>query len=335
MPVNKRWWVSGGVLLSLLLLASYFLAIPVDKVHVVKIGILVVNDLRLEKIHGLKAGLTQLGYQEGQDVLYEVRNAQNDIQQLPILADQLLKGKPDVLLAGGAVEAQALKEITANEKERTPVIFMGTLSPVETGLVTSAMHPAGNLSGLNNYHLELTPKRLELLHRLLPEVHRVAVLGDLRVPSFERAQTDIQTIAKAFSLSVGMYTVSTSSEVNQVFQVLKERNVEAIMLLPGFFLETSTQQIVDLAVQRNIPVFGVYPSDTEQGCIASYGASYESQGVQSAHLVNKVLRGTLPSDLPVETPDQLVFSVNLKTAQRLGVRLAPDVLSFADQVIQP
>lgn len=332
--MKKRWWVSGGVLLSLLLLASYFLAIPVEKVHTAKIGILVVNDLRLEKVKGLKTGLTQLGYQEGQDVLYEVCNAQNEVQQLPLLANQLLKGKPDILLAGGAVEAQALKEITAKETERTPVIFMGTLSPVETGLVASAMHPAGNLSGLNNYHLELTPKRLELLHRLLPEVHRVAVLGDLRVPAFQRSQADIQKIAKVFSLSVEMYTVSTTSEIIQAFQQLKATKVEAIMLLPGFFLETSTPQIVDLAMQRNLPVFGVYPSDTEQGCIASYGASYESQGEQSAHLVNEVLRGTPPGDLPVETPDQLVFDVNLKTAQRLGVRLAPNVLSFADQVIQ-
>lgn len=332
--MNKRWWVLGVILFCSLMFVSYFYIMPVEKSQPAKVGILLANDLRLAKVEGLKEGLRRLGYEEGRDLTYKVLNAQNNVDSLPSLAAQLLQDKPDILVAAGAVEAQVLKNTTAEEKT-IPVIFMGTLSPVDIGLVSNAAHPAGNLTGLDNYHLELIPKRLELLHRLLPNVHRVAVLGDTRVPSFELTQAKIQTVAKQFSLTSGFYTVSNPEEVKQAFWDITSERVEAIMLLPGFFLEASTKQIVDLALQKKLPVFGVYPSDTEQGCLASYGTSYYNQGEQSAHLVHKVLLGYAPGEIPVETPDKLNFSVNLKTARKLELHPAPSVLSFADQVIQP
>lgn len=325
------------VLISILvvIIAIFLVNIPSDKKSVQEIGILAANDLRLSKVEGLKSELQKLGYTEGVDLTYHVEIAQNDLDQLSDLGNRLLREKPDVLVAAGAVEAQVLKELTAKNKVQTPVVFMGILSPVDIGLVQDLSRPGGNLTGVNNGHYELTPKRLELLHRLLPKVKRVAVLGDTRVPILEQIQNELNKVAQTFDLSVNLYTVANSGEIQQAFASIDQEGAEAIILLPGFFLETSTEDIVNRATLKKLPVFGVYPLDTEEGCLASFGTSNWDQGAQSAHIVSKILRGYSPEDIPVETPDRVVFSINLKKAQELGLQPSPRVLSLADQVIQP
>lgn len=332
----KKTGIVALISILLVILAGYLVSSPLsEKPHIRKVGILVANDLRLAKVEGLKEGLKQLGYAEGVDLTYQVENAANDLKQMNLLGRRLIEEKPDVLVAAGAVEAQTLRDLTAKGKDADPVVFMGTLSPVDIGLVQSSSRPGGNLTGLNNDHFELTPKRLELLHRLLPGVKQVAVLGDTRVPVFDRTQIEVNKVAQAFGLTVHPYTVADSGEIQKAFQSMHADGTEAIILLPGFFLETSTSEIVELANPRKLPVFGVYPADTEQGCLASYGTSNREQGLQSAHIVSKILRGHSPGEIPVETPDRIIFSVNLQVAQKLGVYPSPSVLSFADQVIQP
>lgn len=333
--VKKTIGVFILLMIAALILAGYLLSPPLNKINPPKVGVLVANDLRLIKVEGLKASLSEQGFSKIGEVVYQIENAQNDLPQLTRLGERLVASKPDVLVAAGALEAQVLKELTSKAKSTTPIVFMGTLSPVEIGLVRNTARPGENLTGLNNYHYELTPKRLELLHNLLPKIKRVAVLGDTRVPYFEQTQFGLAKVAERLGLELLTYTVSNPEEIQTAFLEMQEAEVEGIVLLPGFFLETSTRQIIDLALQRKLPVFGVYPRDTEEGCLASYGTSNWSQGQQSARLVSKVLQGQNPKDIPIETPDQIIFSVNLKTAQRLGVSPSPGVLSFADQVVQP
>lgn len=323
------------LMIAALMLAGYLLSPPFKTVNPPKVGVLVANDLRLIKVEGLKSSLSEQGYSEDENVTYQIENAQNDLSQLVRLGELLVKGNPDVLVAAGALEAQVLKELTIKANSPTPIVFMGTLSPVEIGLVQNTARPGENLTGLNNYHYELTPKRLELLHNLLPGIKKVAVLGDTRVPFFEQIQYGLAKVAEGLGLELRSYTVSSTEEIQRAFLEMQEEEVEGIVLLPGFFLETSTREIVDLALLRKLPVFGVYPRDTEEGCLASYGTSNRSQGQQSAHIVAKVLQGQNPKEIPVETPDRIIFSVNLKTAQKLGVSPSPGVLSFADQVVQP
>ena len=331
------WGVLGLVfgIILLIVLASYGFSTPSTTPHTYKVAILVANDLRLAKVEGLKQGLQELGYTEGEDLTYHVENAKNDLQQMTDLGKKLLQEKPDVLVAAGAVEAQALKKLTARAKNSEPVVFMGTLSPVDIGLVQNSARPGGNLTGLNNYHFELTPKRLELLHHLLPNVKTVAVLGDTRVPIFERIQIELNKVGQAFGLTVRMYTAMNSGEIQQALKKMQDNGAQAVILLPGFFLETSTKQIVELATARKLPVFGVYPEDIDEGCFAAYGTSNREQGIQSAHMVSKILRGSNASEIPIETPDRIVFSVNLQVAMRLGIQPSPSVLSFADRVVQP
>lgn len=327
--------VLGILIIIVPIMTGYLLSPHKEKDHQQRIGVLVANDFRLIKVEGLKESLGELGFSETEEVTYQIENAQGNLSRLESMGEQLLAERPDVLVAAGAIEAQVLKDLTADRNANIPVVFMGTLSPVEIGLVPNATRPGKNLTGLNNYHYELTPKRLELLHRLLPEIKRVAVIGDTRVPFFEQTQSGLTKVAEGLGLKLLTYTVSNGEEIQRAFENMRGSGVEGVVLLPGFFLEMSTQQIVELAFQQKIPVFGVYPRDTEEGCLASYGTSNRSQGAQSAHIVSKVLHGQNPQNLPIETPDQIIFSVNLKTAEKLGVSPSPGVLSFADQVVEP
>ena len=301
--------------------------------HPYKVGILVANDLRMVKVDALKLRLTEMGLVEGENIIYYIENANNALSELPILGERLLEKEPDVLVASGAVEALCFKDLTSAQESPLPVLFMGTLSPSIIGLVENTLHPGANLTGLNNYHYELTPKRLELLHRLLPEIKKVAVLGDTRVPFFEQTQEELLNVAHKMGLELNTYTITSTEEIQQTFQRIQEAKEEGIVLLPGFFLESYTEEIVKYGLAFRIPVFGVYPQDTEDGCLASYGTSNWSQGAQSANMVYKVLQGQKPQEIPVETPDQIIFSVNLKTAAKLGITPSQAVLSLADEVV--
>lgn len=324
--------------LSFILIAVILLSQLADPPRVqkqpYKIGVLIANDLRLVKVEALKLRLKEMGLIEGENLVLYIENAKNDLENLPALGKKLLAEEPDVLVASGAVEALRLKELTADQLSSTPVVFMGTLSPSVIGLVEDTLRPGHNLTGLNNYHYELTPKRLELLHRLLPEIRKVAVLGDTRVPFFEQTQEGLLLAAKEMGLEIHTYTVTTTEEIPAVFGAMQEAKEEGIVLLPGFFLESYTGQIVQYASNLKIPVFGVYPQDTIDGCLASYGTSNWNQGAQSANIVYKVLQGQNPQVIPVETPDQIIFSVNLATARRLGIAPSQAVLSLADEVVQ-
>ncbi|AFM02346.1 ABC-type uncharacterized transport system, periplasmic component [Desulfitobacterium dehalogenans ATCC 51507] len=298
-----------------------------------KVGVLVANDLRLVKVEALKLRLKEMGLIEGENIVFHIENAKNNLSDLPALGKELLMEEPDVLVASGAVEALSLKELTSAQESPTPVVFMGTLSPSVIGLVEDTLRPGNHLTGLNNYHYELTPKRLELLHRLLPEIKKVAILGDTRVPFFQQTQESLQQASQKMGLELSTYTLTSTEGIEDVFRRIREAEEEGIVLLPGFFLESYTEEIVQYAMAFKIPVFGVYPQDTIDGCLASYGTSNWSQGAQSANMVYKVLQGQNPRVIPVETPDRIIFSVNLKTADKLGITPSQAVLSRADEVV--
>lgn len=313
----------------------YTLSNPIQDQKVAKIGVLSSNDVRLEKFSGLKKQLQILNFEEGKNITYEVLNASNDMTKLPDLAEQLVKDDPDVLVAAGAGETRALIEATSKLSNPLPIIFMGTVSPTKLGFVENEAHPSANVTGLDNYHLDLNPKRLEIIRRILPDVKKVTIIGDQRTTSFEDTLETLTSFAKELNLYLTTYTVSSSEELFQVLNELDSTETEAIMLLSGFFLETSTEEIINYATLKGIPVFGVYPSDTEKGCLASYGTSYYSQGAQSAQMVYKVLIGYSTQSIPVETPDKITFVVNLRTAASLGIKLNENILCLADQVINP
>lgn len=320
--------------LALLLSSAYLAGPPSEGTKVTEIGVLSVNAKRLEKIEGLKDGLKQCMLQEGTELHYTILEAGDDLERLPQLAEELVRENPGVLVAAGAPETRALQAATQKVNNNVPIVFMGTLSPAKIGLVEDVDKPTGNVTGLDNYHLDLTPKRLELLHRLLPEVRKIGVLGDNRIYSYTLIPKTLEKVAQKYSLELEVFSITEWGQVESVFQTMKRNHIEAVLLLPGFFLETTETQLVDEATLQGLPLFGVYPEDAEKGCLASYGTSYYCQGVQSAHLVHKILSGSPVQELPVETPDEVSFVVNLKSAEKLGLDPIQNVLSLADRIIK-
>jgi putative tryptophan/tyrosine transport system substrate-binding protein len=334
--MDKRWKVVkflGIIALMLLpLIVTQLFNPPPPKF---KVGILTLNKSRNEKVHGLKDSLQKLGYFEDKNIIYEVLDAQDDSTKVTELAEQLLKGNPDILIATGTFDVKKLKEVSSNIPNPPPIVFLGILSPVELGLVEDFSHPGTNITGLANSHVELTPKRLELLHKLLPNIKSVGLLEDPRTVPYDQAKANLQNTAKTLGLSINTYQISRIEEIAPVINDLVADGNEAILALSGFFIETSMPEIVEHGLQEGIPVFGIYPSDAELGCLASYGTSFYDQGSQSAYLVQKVLRGLPPSEIPIETPDKLNFIINLEVAKKLNLALDPALLSFADEVIRP
>lgn len=310
----------------------YMSQVSIGYEKVVRIGVLSQNEDRLEKFEGLKDELSNLNYEEGKDVVYEVMTAPNDYTEMDQLAEKLVSNKFDVLVASGEGETRSLAKTVAKLNDPPPIIFMGTLSPIAIGLVESEVFPETNVTGLNNYHYELIAKRLDLLKRLIPHVEEVAVLVDGRTTLFQDSQPDLSQTAQELNIRYRMYDITNEQDIPRVVNEISKTS-QAILITPGIFLETHTEEIASYALLKGVPVFGVYPSDTVKGCIASYGTSYYNQGAQSAHMVHKIIIGYSPKSIPVETAEILNFTVNLEVARRLGISFEEAYLSFADEVI--
>ncbi len=310
----------------------YMNALSIEDKKVVRIGVLSQNEERLEKLEGLKDELSSLNYEEGKDVVYEVMTSPNNYTEMDLLAEKLIAKRFDVLVASGAGETRSLVKIVEKLNNPPPIIFMGTLSPIAIGLVENEVFPETNVTGLNNYHYELTTKRLDLLKRLIPNVKNVAVLGDSSTSFYQGSQVSLRYTAQELNINLMMYDISKEDDISTIVNEISKSS-QAILIMPGSLLETYTESIASYALTKGLPVFGVYPSDVNKGCIASYGTSYYSQGAQSAHIVHKIMIGYPPKTIPVETSEKLSFTVNLEVARNLGISLNESYVSFADEVV--
>ena len=296
------------------------------------IGILAASSTKTEKIAGFKQGLADLGFTEGKGVTYIILNAQGQREQLLPLARKLVQKKPYVLVATGGVEADALK--TAVRGQHIPIVFIGAASSVERGLVKSQTEPDGQITGVDNFHAELAGKRLELLKKLLPSVHRVAVLYDPEVPPGYLSLKIVKETAKELKIEIETTEVSSREELTAKLNRQTLQGFDAILPLSSFLIETLTQDLLTLSLQNYLPVMGIYGQEADRGYFAAYGVSMYNQGYQGSRMVAKVLHGQQPGQIPVETPDNLELVVNLRTAKELGLKLNETGLSFAKVIIQ-
>lgn len=326
--LSKKLWVP-------LLLAAAAAAVmvpwgrPAERPR--KVGVLITSDVRLQKLSGLRDGLRDLGLAEGRDFVFEIRNARNDREKLDSLAEDLAALQPDVIVAGGYIEAAAVKRLTVQRK--IPVVFMGVASSVAGGLVSSLRNPGGNLTGIDNYHAELTGKRLEFLVRLLPGTKRVLVLYDPEVVPGPASLSSAREAARKLRVELREVAVTSEKELLAAVSRASRRDTDAILLLSSFMIESSTKALAPLAMERRLPVMGVNEGEAAAGYFASYGASFYNQGLQAARLVLKVLHGQDPAAIPVETSDLVQLAVNLDTARKLKVNPSPSGLGLADVII--
>jgi putative ABC transport system substrate-binding protein len=274
--------------------------------------------------------LSDLGYVEGRDVVFEFRSAEGRDERLPALATELVGLPVDLLLVGGDPAAQAAQHAT----QTLPIVMAPVGNPVETGLVASLVHPGGNTTGVTNYSPRLTAKQLQLLREVAPTLSRVAVLWRSGNTGAQLGWRESQQAARDLGLQLISLELHGPEEIDAAFETAVREHAEAIMTLRDSLINTHSQRIVAFAAQERL--LGMYPSRafTQDGGLMAYGANEDEFYRHAAGVVDKILKGAKPADIPVEQPMTFDFIINLKTAQALGLTIPQQVLLQATEVIQ-
>ena len=274
-------------------------------------------------VEGLKAGLRELGLEEGRDVTFDIKFTEGNPQATPVAAAALVKAGVDVIFTSN--EAATLAARTATQ--RIPVVFTLVGDPVAAGIVKKLAHPDGNVTGVSSLTTELVPKRLEALKTLIPTLRRVfAFYHGADVPSSAAIVRALES-APRLGLEVVPRTVTSPEQLDELLKTLRPGDA---LLAPDIATMDIPAVILEASLASRIPAVFSTELWVSHGGLVSYGADYRAQGVQAARLVAKILRGTRSQDLPVEGADKIDLAVNLKTARLLGVTVPRKVLLRAD-----
>ena len=282
-------------------------------------------------LDGVVGELRALGYVDGKNITFESRSAENKLDRLPALAEELVGLKVDLLLVPATVEALVAKNATRT----IPIVCLNIGDPVALGLVNSFARPGGNITGFTAINAVLTGKRLEILKETIPKLSRVTVLlnpQDTSVSELEWKES--QLAARELGLQLHAMDVSTADKLDTAFKEASKAGSEALVLtLQGLF-SANQKRIADLAVKNRLPA--IYPREdfVDSGGLMSYGAHPTESFKRVASMVDKILKGTKPADLPVEQPMKFELVINLKTAKQIGLTMPPNVLARADRVIR-
>jgi putative ABC transport system substrate-binding protein len=277
-------------------------------------------------------GLRQLGYVEGESVIIEQRYAAGQTERLPVLAAELVGLKVDVLVAAPAGSASAAKAVTTT----VPIVFMGEPDPVGTGLVANLARPGGNATGLADAHTDLVPKRLDLLKQLVPSASRIGVLWNPSNASTATQLEAVHTAAPALGMTIVPLEVRRPErdDLDRAFATAGKERLGGVVVLSEPTLGNQRKRIVQLSVAHRLPTSGTHRGWAESGLVMSYGTDFVALFRHGAALVDKILKGARPADLPVEQPTKFELIINLKTAKALGLTIPPSLLARADQIIE-
>ncbi|HEV8531533.1 MAG TPA: ABC transporter substrate-binding protein [Methylomirabilota bacterium] len=285
------------------------------------------NPLRLG---ALQEGLRELGYVEGQNLSIESRWAEGKYERLPGLAAELVRLKVDVIVTYAPPAIQAAKEATAT----IPIVMGGVIDPVATGFVASLARPGGNITGLSLMAPELVGKQLEILKEVVPKVTRVAVLGNPANAGTTVQLRHAQDAARTLRLQLQPLQARGANEIDSAFAAMTEKGAGAVVVLVDAMFVDQRTRIADLATRRHLPsVYGLIDF-AEAGGLMFYGANDADRFRRAAYLVDKILKGAKPADLPIEQPTKFDLVINLKTAKALGLTIPQSLLQRAYEVIQ-
>jgi putative ABC transport system substrate-binding protein len=278
----------------------------------------------------LKRELQTLGYVDGKNIILLYRNAENKRERLPALVDDLIRLKVDVLVAAATNEARAAKNAT----KTIPIVALNAGRSVESGLIDSMSHPGENLTGFSPNPSELSGKRLELLKETFPKLSRVAVLWDPNAPTGETTWKEMQSSTNALGLQIFSMEVSRADQFDLAFKGAIKAGSGAVIVNLSPFINSHQRRIHQLAAENRLPAIYPRAEFVESGGLMSYGA-YRNEGFRrAAVMIDKILKGTKPADIPVEQPTKFELVINLKAAQQIGLTIPPNVLARADKVIR-
>jgi putative ABC transport system substrate-binding protein len=272
----------------------------------------------------------KLGYVEGKNIAFDFRSADNKLDRLPAVADELVRLKVDVLITPGTPTALAAQNATRT----IPIVFAAVADPITAGLVDSLARPGGNITGFTEIPERLAGKRLELLKETIPKLSHVAVLWNPQNPGNAQQWKESQLPARELGLQLHSIEVSSAGKYESAFEEAAKARSGAVAVAQDALAGSNLKLIADLAIKNGLPA--IYPRGEfiDNGGLMSYGPDPDETSRRVAAMVDKILKGTRPADIPVEQPTKFELVINLKTAKQIGVTIPPNVLVRADRVIR-
>jgi putative tryptophan/tyrosine transport system substrate-binding protein len=277
-----------------------------------------------------RLGMRELGYIEGRTVETEYLYADGHFERLPDLAAKLVEHKVELIVTASTPAAIAAKNAT----QKIPVVFAASSDPISTGVIASLAHPGGNITGLSLMAPELSAKRLELIHTLVPNLSRIAVLWDSSNPGMALRARETRAAAEQTKIAFFDAGAHDLDELTAMFAELSKQRPLAVVVTAEPFTQEHRSRILDFMARNAIPAMYEEARFVEAGGLMSYGPSVRDLFRRSAIYVDKILKGAKPADLPVEQPTKFELVINLKTAKALGLTLPDSMLVRADKLIE-
>jgi putative tryptophan/tyrosine transport system substrate-binding protein len=281
------------------------------------------------RVAALRAGLRDLGWVEGKNIVLEFRWADN-VDQLPRFAAELVRMNVDVIFAPSSTMVEPAHQAT----KTIPIVFSNHADPIGTGHVASLPRPGGNITGLSELATELNAKALEMLKDAVPQATRIGVLWNPTTPSQVPGLQSVKAAGERLGLTLHMVPAATVGDFDGAFVSMARENVAAVFVVPAPIQVMHRARLAELALKHRLPTMFESKENVEAGGLMSYGADRNDLSRRAALYIDKILKGAKPADLPVEQASKYQLVINLKTAKALGLDLPPSLLARADEVIE-
>jgi putative ABC transport system substrate-binding protein len=309
--------------------AAWPLAARAQQPASARLGVLLYSNPTADpQMQAVRRGLSDLGYVEGRNISLAYRYAEGSAERLPDLAAELVRLKPDVILAIGGDVAPIAKKATSS----IPIVFISSADPEQLGLVASLARPGGNATGVTLLQDELASKRLEILKEVAPRISEVAFIWNPDHPDNE--QREAQRAAQALGVRLHLIAVRGTSDFDAGFRAANEVRADSLYVVSSRHTALNIARIVDFATRMRIPLAGGWGTWAKAGGLLSYGPDAGDMARRAAAYIDRILKGAKPGDLPVEQPTKFELIINLKTAKALGIDVPPMLLARADEVIE-
>jgi putative tryptophan/tyrosine transport system substrate-binding protein len=297
-----------------------------------RVGILSLNPASVQKdrVEAFREALRKLGYVEGQNINIEYRYGDNKSERMRGLAAELVHLNVDVIVTTGSSATRPAKEATTT----IPIVMMSDNDPVGSGFVTSLARPGGNITGLTNISGDLGDKRLELLKEIVPKVSRVAVFRDLTNVTEGIGVDEIEPTARVLKIQTQRFELAKVEDFDSQFQAIMKWRPGGLVIAGGPLMNEHRKRLIEFAARNKLPAMYNRAEFVEAGGLVSYATNFIDLTRRAATYVDKILKGTKPSDIPVEQPTKFEFVINLKAAKQIGLTIPPNVLVRADRVIK-